>query len=808
MYLSYEWLLEFIPYRGTPEELAHCLTMLGLEVEEIFNPFNQISDIVVGYIKDCQTHPGAEKLHICKVDLGSEGEKSIVCGAGNVAAGQFVPVALEDAVLPSGEQIQETKIRKQVSQGMICSEHELSLGQDKSGIMQLSGDLSPGESLCTALDLDSTVFDIGITPNRGDCLSVLGVAREVAAYYQLPLSFPSMKPSEELPNCKDEVHIQIEDPRDCPVYQTRLARDVQVGPSPDWLRYRLLAIGLRPINNIVDITNYVMFELGQPLHAFDYQLISGNGINVSRAYNSQRFSTLDGEERVLSSEDLLIQDPDKPIALAGIMGGANTEINTDSSEILLECAVFHPTLIRRTARRLNISSESSYRFERGVDQPGSINALERCAFLLQDITGARVLQGVSKKEPSPWKPTHIRFHPEFPRDLLGMEIERSTSERILRSLGCTVEEISGQLWEIAPPSHRSELVYEVDLVEEVARVYGMENIPATLPRVSKSLKKSPKEEQSQAPYKYLQRVQNWARSLGLQEAVNYSFVGSRDLEKLNIMDQNAISLYNPLTSDQNTLRPVLAPGLLSALGYNLSQGNRDIHLFEVSRTFRNDPASETAARETNILGIILHGYRYPEMWPWKTEKLDFLDLKGYLEHFLEFMGIFNYELHSLDNHPFLEAGIKILQKSRLRENGREIAVAGNLYSGLLKNYRAQNPIWIAEIDLDQVYNYYKYSQYSFEFWPKFPPVNRDMTVIASPEVKYWDIINILESSDRSCLESCKLIDLYQPQDSRDRHFTFRMTYRHTERTLTDPEVDKEHSDLGELLVNSLAVRFP
>ena len=802
MYLCYNWLSEFTPYDGSPEELAHCLTMLGLEVEEIFDPFSHIGEIIVGYVQDCRAHPEADKLSICEVDTGEENTKTIVCGADNVKSGQKVPVAPEGSSLPSGRKVKETKIRGSLSQGMICSEHELSLGEDQSGIMLLPQDAVPGDFVVRALNLDTTVLDIDLTPNRADCLSILGFAREVAACFDLPLNYPSKPIVQDLPECFEEVEINIQNPRDCPLYQSRIFKGVQVAPSPDWMRFRLMAMGLRPINNIVDITNYVLLEYGQPLHAFDQSLLSGKQINISRACNGQKFKTLDGEDRVLSSENLLVQDEQGPVALAGIMGGADSEITSASKDVLLECAVFDPTQIRKSAKELNISTNSSYRFERGVDQVGAVHALDRCASLIQQIAGGKVLQGIAQNEPLPWQAPRIGFRPQKSAKLLGLDIDSRSCEHILQNLGCNLDS-SGNEWEVLPPSYRQDLEREVDLVEEVGRMHGLDKIPTSLPRISKSLEQEKyRQEDSQAPYHFLQKVQDWARGIGLQETVNYSFVGQKELQGLNILDANNIFLYNPLTSDQNTLRPCLTPGLLQALRHNLSQGNRDLHLFEVARSFVRDVDAETGARETNKLGIVLHGLRNPGFWPWKMEKSDFLDLKGYLEHFLDSLGICSYYLQRLSEHPFFEPAIQVKFKDG------EICLAGKLRPELGKHYQARNEIFLAEFDLDKIYSHYKNNTYSYESWPKFPPVHRDMTLIAASGVKYSDIVELVNNSHLDYLQECRLIDLYQPENSRDRHFTFRMTYRHFERTLTDQEVDQKHSQLGDLLINSLSVRFP
>jgi phenylalanyl-tRNA synthetase beta chain len=803
MLLSPKWLQEFTPFEGTLDELAHTLTMIGLEVEEQVEPFAHLAEMVVGSVQTCRQHPDADHLRVCEVNMGGE-DVPIVCGAPNVAAGQRVAVAPVGSTLPDGTQVRKAKIRGQPSQGMILSERELQLGEDHTGIMVLGDAAEPGRPLTEALDLDSVLLDVGITPNRADCLSMLGLAREVAAYFRLPLHLPRMELREEHPECESQVRLQIEDPELCPLYQARIVRDISVGPSPAWMRYRLLAMGLRPINAIVDITNYVLLELGQPLHAFDETLISGSTIRVAPAEKEQDLVTLDGEEQHVQPGDLLIRDAEKPVALAGIMGCANSEIGESSTDVLLECAVFHPGTIRKTARRLGLSSGASYRFERGVDQPGSEFALHRAAHLIQRLSGGRVLSGVAKSEPKPWTSPAIDFRPENARKLTFLDAEDDFCNSTLRSLGCEVDRSEGGRWRVRPPSYRLDLQREVDLVEEIARFFGFEQVPAELPRIAKPLREAGEADELEdaAPYSFIRRIKAWAQGVGLTEAINYSFVGSAELRRLGSGGEGTIAIRNPLTSDQDTLRPCLAPGLLQNVRLNVDQNNPDQRVFEVARVFGGDDRSETGARERNRLGILVHGRRHPARWSWPREESDYLDLKGLLEHLLQSLRLSGWAFEPETDHPYLDPCVAV------RADERQLGSMGRIRPDIGRDYHARFPIWLAELDLDLVYRMHRCRDMVYRPWPKFPPVLRDITIIAPEGVHYRSIHDTVARAGLANLESFALQDIYQPEGSQERHITLRLTYRHPRKTLTDREVDKQHNDLGEFLLQSLPVRFP
>lgn len=797
MLLSFDWLCEFTPYQGKPEDLADRLTMLGLEVEEQFDPFAYLNPLLTGRVVSCRPHPDAQKLSICEVDINQGQLLPIVCGAPNVQSGQNVAVATVGTELPSELKIKKSKIRGQVSQGMICSEKELGLGEDSSGIMVLDKHIEPGTKLTEALRLENLVFDLGITPNRADCLSVLGIAREVATAYGLPLYLPQVSLKETDIEAVSQLKLQIDDPELCALYQARIVKNINIGPSPAWMRYRLLAHKVRPINNIVDITNYVLFELGQPLHAFDQDLIFGNKIRVARSTYGQKFTTLDGQERTLTDQDLLIWDAQKPVALAGVMGGENSEINSKSQNVLLECAVFNPASIRKTARRLGLSSESSFRFERGVDQPGSKLALERAAELVSLLANGQICRGIVKNEPRVWENPCLSFRPGRARSLLALDLKDEYCLQTLTSLGCQVNSTYQQQWEVIPPSFRLDLTREVDLIEEMARVYGFDRIPSHQPRATRALKAD--EDQT---FDFIQGIKHWGQGLGLSESINYSFVGSEELDLLGTDPGQRIFVHNPLSFDQNTMRPALVPGLLQNLRHNLAQGTKNLRLFEVAHTFFADPDSETRAREHLCLGILLHGSRAPQTWPHGLEDADYLDLKGIIEHLLFSLRLQPAEFVLQKDHSFLEPCVRILVK------GQDTGFAGQLKSSLAENYNARAAVYLAELDLDLLRNLHSQKHICFSTLPKFPPVRRDMTVVAPLDLNLDQILKSIQGLKINILEQVHLVDVYQPERSKSRNLTLRMTYRHAQKTLKDKEVDKVHTRLGQSILESLPVSFP
>jgi phenylalanyl-tRNA synthetase beta chain len=797
MLLSLNWLREFTPFEGEASVLADRLTMLGLEVEDIKRPFAGIAGVVAGRVLARDKHPEADKLSVCSVDVGGEAALQIVCGAANVAAGQTVPVARIGTELPGGLAIKKSKIRGVESFGMICSETELGFAEKSAGIMVLPDTFCPGQGIIQALRLDETVLEVSITPNRADCLSHLGLARETATAFGLPLTLPRVAVSEQGPDAGTLMRIELPEPDLCPVYQARVIRGVTVGASPLWLRLRLLAVGFRAISNVVDCTNYVLMEFGQPQHAFDLALLEGGLIRVARARDGQRFTTLDGAERVLTGNDALICDGVKPVALAGVMGGANSEISGASRDVLLECAVFNPAVIRKTARRLGLSSEASYRFERGVDQPGSLAALHRCAALIAETSGGHVLPGIPQATASPWQETKLSFRPERARRVLGLALTGDFCRKTLTALGCRVEPAK-EFLSVAVPAYRLDLEREIDLIEEVGRVYGLDRIPAKLPKVAKDLSTA-----TAAASEFLlwRRLRAWARGAGLRETIGYSFVGEKDLDLFAVESAPRIPVANPLSEDQNVMRPILAPGLMLALKNNIAQGNTSLRLFELAKVFTKDAASPTTARESGRLGIVLTGERHAAPWPNPREDADYLDLKGLAEHLFASLALPAPTFTRVSEHPWLSPCVAVALE------GQDLGRLGRVLPAVADAYHARKDVWYAELDADRLCALLAAKRTRFAALPKFPPVRRDLTVIAPGDIDAQAVIDAVWSINPKHLEDVILADLFKPEASADRNLTLRLTYRAADKTLTDQDVDKTQAALIATLTARLPVRL-
>ncbi|MFH1915454.1 MAG: phenylalanine--tRNA ligase subunit beta [Pseudomonadota bacterium] len=802
MLVSLDWLREFVPFAGEPQALGDRLTMLGLELDGIHDPFEAVRDLVVGHVVECGPHPEADKLSVCRVDVGDE-VLDIVCGAPNVAAGQKVPVAKVGTTMPDGLKIKKAKLRGVKSNGMICSERELGFSDDHQGIWVLDSAFVPGVRLADALNLERVVFDFDITPNRADCLSILGFARETALAFDLPLTLPALNLHEAGGSAADEVRIVIDDPELCPLYNGRIIRGVTTRKGPDWMRFRLLALGQRPISNIVDCTNYIMFELGQPLHAFDLDLIEGATIRVAPAPEGMKFTTLDGHERTLTAADLLIWDGVKPVALAGVMGGLNSEMHDGSTNVLLEAAIFRPGTIRKTARRLALPSDASYRFERGVDQVMNRFCLDRAAQLMAETAGGTVVSGVTSAEPRPWRDrTHTYRHDRCMR-LLGLDLEPDFAKKVFTLEGCGVDDSDPACWTVSSPSHRLDLEREVDLYEEVGRVYGLDRIPAVLPRVAKSLDGIVSGE---TEYGFIGRVKAWGAGVGLNEAINYSFVGADDLDRLGLPAEGRVFIANPLSEDQNVMRTALAPGLLNTLKHNLSKGNTHIRVFEVAKRFVADAESDTETREHSGLGILLYGPRHAAEWPWQGADADYLDLKGHVEHLVQGHLKLSAPLCALaGEHPFLNPCVE------MRVDGCFVGVMGRVREDMADFYHARKEVWLAELDLDTLRELAAAHRIGFAPLPVFPPSRRDVTVIGPATLKAQAIREIIEGVGVDILESVELVAEFVPEGQEEgreeRNLSFRLTYRHPARTLKDTQVDKEHARILEALASALPVRF-
>jgi phenylalanyl-tRNA synthetase beta chain len=769
--------------------------MAGLEVEAVEPYHFGLEKVVVGRIQSIKKHPNAEHLQICKV-RGAEGTYDVVCGAPNVAEGLCVPFALEGACLADGSEIHSGNVQGVLSQGMLCSELELGLGEDASGIMVLDPKLEPGTPLSGALGLDDIVLDIGITPNRGDCLSVAGIAREVAALFGAPWSPPIINLDEIGPGVESLASVTIEDPDLCPRYAARVVQNIIIGPSPLWLRRRLEAHGVRAINNVVDVTNYVMMELGQPLHAFDYHRLDGHCIVVRRARPNESFVTLDGQNRQLQKDALLICDASRGVALAGIMGGLNSEITPQTNTVLIESAYFQPTGIRRTAKTLGLSTESSYRFERGVDPEGVITALDRAAQLIVGLGNGELATGRLDVYPFPLKRKPILLRVSKTNRFLGMSLSGEEVRQLLESIQLEVHTTNEDLLVVNPPSFRPDLSREVDLMEEVARLAGFERIPSASPMARLATAK-PAFEQA-----IRQQTKHILQSLGFCEILSYSFINPRAVDLLHLEDIDRrrclLPLRNPLSEDQAVMRTTLLPGMLETAAKNQRQNNFNLRLFELSKVFYHKEDQELPEERFNLCGL-LSGLRRPAAWNEPEELVDFFDAKGAVEATLSSLGISDIHWSSTAQAPYLRSGVS----ARILVSESYVGDIGEAHPKVLQAFDLKVPVYIFDVDFDLLLEKTG-SVKKFQPLPRFPEINRDLALVVSTSIAVQDLLDYLEENSPEHAESITLFDQYTGEQvgTGKKSLAFRITYRSAERSLTDLEVNDLHTTLSQKVINA------
>ncbi len=795
MLISLRWLRSIVNCDAPPDEIARRLTMAGLEVEAI-EPFHfGLDRVAVARILSVTQHPNAEQLKVCTVQ-GPEETYNVVCGAANVAKGLIVPLALEGAHLADGSEIRAKNIHGILSQGMLCSERELGLGQDPSGILVLDPNLDPGTPLSQALQLNDIIMDIGITPNRGDCLSVMGIAREVAALFGTPLSPPSIDLEEPGPPIETLAAVTIEDPDLCPRYAARVVQNVHIGPSPLWMQQRLESQDIRPINNIVDVTNYVMMELGQPLHAFDYHRLDGHCIVVRRARPNEKFVTLDGQEHQLHRDMLLICDARRGVALAGIMGGLNSEITPQTNTVLIESAYFQPTGTRRTAKTLGLSTESSYRFERGIDPEGVVTALDRTAQLMVELSGGELASGSLDVYLSPIKRESIGLRVSKTNRFLDMSFSMDEIFRLLESIQLEVRAADEDLLVVDPPSFRADLTREVDLIEEVARLAGYDHIPSASPKARLASAK-PAEDQV-----VRQQTKQTLVSLGFCEIVSYSFINAKSVELLQLeaVDprRQLLPLRNPLSEDQAVMRTTLVPGILEAAANNQRQNNFDLKLFELSKVFFPKENQELPEERFNLCGL-LSGLRSSAAWNVPALNVDFFDIKGALEALLSRLGIsdIRWSIENLASYLRPDVAACILVSDN------HVGDLGEVHPKVIQAFDLKGPVYLFDIDLDLLLSR-TVSARRFQPLPRFPAVNRDLAIVVSASIAAQDLLDYLEEHRPEYAESIALFDQYRgDQVGRNKKsLAFRITYRAAERSLTDLEVNEIHTQLSQKIIGA------
>ena len=792
MKISLEWLKDYVEVVLPPAELADLLTHSGLEVESLEERKPTFSGVIVGRLDSFRLLPHSDHLSLCSVHDGKR-EYSVVCGAPNLEAGRRVALAKEGAVLPDGTKIGRTDFQGVASEGMLCSEKELGLSEEGSGILFLDGKVSPGTLLEQALPLEDWIFDINVTPNRSDCLCLLGIAREVAALSGKPLRFPVEERSEHEPHAEALTSVGIQSPDLCPRYVAKLILGVRIGPSPFWMRRRLEAGGVRAINNIVDVTNYVMLEMGQPLHAFDFNRLEEKRIVVRTVPPGFAFTTLDGTERRMSPNALMICDGKRPVALAGIMGGLNSEVQPDTADILLESAYFDPMGIRRTSKRLGLSTEASIRFERGIDPNGSLRAAERAAFLMRALGGGVVARGAVDAYPKKIEPLKIHLRVARVNQILGTSIGAGEIQSHLRNLHLDVNENGPDSFRVTAPTYRVDLTREIDLIEEVARLHGFHRIPVTLPsgRVSPE-RKTPLQ-------KGISRARTILSGFGFWEVITYSFISSQVLQDLEIPagDRRAkpFRIQNPLSEDQAVMRTTLVPGLLHTARTNIHRQNLDLKLFELGRIFFPRGAEELP-EEVETLGGILSGKREEESWAKNKAECDFFDLKGYLEGLFEGLGVSGVQFLPDPKIPFFHPG----KAGKICAGGEEIGILGEVSPAVRERFDLRENVLLFELNFPKIVGRMT-ERRAFTPLPRFPAVTRDLAVVVDEAVTAGDLLQTLWKADEGWIREIRLFDLYRgdPVPAGRKSLAFRLIYQKEDRTLTDREVNEFHQKLVELL---------
>ncbi|MBN1662176.1 MAG: phenylalanine--tRNA ligase subunit beta [Deltaproteobacteria bacterium] len=790
MLVSLRWLKDFVEIEITAAELAERLTMAGLEVDAVEEKKPAFSGVVVARILSIKAHPDADKLVLCDVSTGDR-VFPVVCGAKNIKEGDVVPLATVGAQIPGGYTIKLSKIRGVVSEGMLCSEAELSIGEDAAGIMILPGNLTLGVDLAEALELHDTVLDVGVTPNRPDCLSMIGIAREVAAITGKTLRYPEIRLSENDEDIQNLTFVEILDPDLCPRYTARIIKNATIKPSPLWMRLRLEAVGLRAINNIVDVTNFVMMEMGQPLHAFDFRFLEEGRIVVRRSKPGEPFISLDGKERVLRNDTLMICDGRKPVAIGGIMGGLNSEVKDDTETILIESAYFNPVSIRRSSKWLQMSTDAAFRFERGIDPQGQLMALDRAARLMADLSGGTICKNAINCCPKPIEAIRdIPLRVKKVRDTLGAPVSADDIVKTLESIEIDVRKDSHAQEEtflVTPPAFRVDLTREIDLIEEVARLYGYDRIPVTMPAVTAaSITQNSRERLSE-------RIKNILNGCGYSEVINYSFVTFRacDLLRLDADDErrNVVRIRNPLTEDQSVMRTTIVYSLLETMRKNSHAGTFDLKIFEMGRTYIQKQSGKLP-EENNKLGLLLTGARYEDLWHFKDLQGDFYDLKGTLENIFDNLNIGSVKFVSGANEPFLHPG----RSCSLMINDRCFGYMGEVHPDLLDGLDLRNPAQISEIDIDVLMACYT-DVLMFKELSRFPSSTRDVAFLVREEMEGDAVISAAMADPEELLEKVSIFDVYDGKgiSPGKKSVGLRFCYRAPDRTLTDEEVNKVHS---------------
>lgn len=786
MRVLHSWLKKYLAFRIQPDVLAERLGMLGLEIENVEYLGERYKGFVVGEVLECVRHPKADRLTVCRVTTGKD-VLQVVCGAPNVASGQKVALGLVGATVPQNQHaptgkpfvLSRVSIRGVESEGMICSEYELGLGPDADGILVLENDSRVGQPLAKYLGLDDIAYDIEITANRPDWLSHFGVAREIGVLVGKSPRLPAVRLNESGESIRKHLSVRVDDRTNCLRFAARMIRGAKIKSSPAWLQNSLLGVGLRPRNNVVDITNYVMLECGQPLHAFDYQLLRNGTIVVRRTTAPSEFTTLDGKTHQLPGGAVMVCDAEREVSIAGIMGGANSEISENTVDLVLESANWRPASIRRTARALGITSDASQRFERGADPEMVRYALDRAAALTAELTGGALLKGCIDVYPRKFKPKPVPLRPERVNGMLGTSLSAAEITRMLRLLNITPSSRSKGRTVYNVPTYRVDVEREIDLIEEVARVYGYDNVEVKTTSIIDIAHPFHTENTSSEFRDYFARQ-------GFREIISHSL---QDESSALLGAENPVALLNPLSSDMNTLRSSLIPGMLRVVAHNVNHGNANLRLFEIGHVFHVDDSDRPKYVENFLeeerLGILLTGRATPVHWSDKGRPVDLFDLKGEIQTIAAYLG--------LDKCKFISysTSVSLAEPSiSIEINGTYAGWLGLVRENIARSLSIESDVYVAELNLSALG---LRRGKRFESLPRFPKVNRDVAFVVGPEVQAEDVETFIKSCGSTILASVELFDKYEgdplPQGRKSLAFSLGIMSR--EKTLTDAEIDSE-----------------
>lgn len=811
MKIAYSWLKDYIKTDLSPEEMASILTQTGLEVggiEKIETIKGGLKGVVIGEVVSCEDHPNSDHLHLTKVNVGEESLLSIVCGAPNVAAGQKVMVATLGTVFYDGDKefvIKKTKLRGEPSEGMICSEVELGVGDDNSGIMILPSDVIVGTPAKDYFKLeDDYSIEIDLTPNRIDGASHIGVARDLAAYLQVhdkPIQYtaPSVDQFQEAKD-KKPVDIKVANAESCPRYAGVCLENIKVEPSPEWLQSRLKIIGLTPINNIVDITNYVLFETGQPLHAFDKNKV-GDTIEVKTLAEGTRFTTLDGVERILNAEDLMICNAEQPMCIAGVFGGLDSGVTKATTSVFLESAYFNPIQVRKTARRHGLNTDASFRFERGINPDNTIYALKRAALLMQEIAGATVSSEITDLYPSKIEGATVMLSIKQVERLTGVVIAKDKIIQILKALEIEVAEDKGEQLILNVPAYRVDVVREADVIEEILRIYGYDNIP-----IKKNVNSVLSYAKKPDTYRLKNVIGDYLSANGFNEIMNNSLTKVSYYEGMgNVLEGDGVLLQNPLSQDLGTMRRTLVFGGLESIAYNANRKRNNLKFYEFGKTYHytKDETSEHPVNnytEFEKLGIFITGKTSEQSWNNTNENTDFYYLKAYVLNVLEKLGINRENLSEnyISNEMFSE-GLELLIGNKV------VGYLGQLKKQLLKITDVTQEVFYAEINWGVVLEIVENHKISFHPLAKYPTVRRDFALLLDDNVTFADIKKVIKQAERKLLKDIYLFDVYRgdklPKGKKS--YAVTVVLQDEEATLTDKQIDKVSQKLQKTFENQL-----